>query len=139
VKSSLAAAVLLALFMAAGCTSSHHHHPGGKSCITEAQIEYVNEITVKAGEIFTIELPGNPTTGYTWNVQFCEDSPLLLETQEFIQENLGTVGSGGIFMWNFRAAKLGSCSLHFTYRRPWETVTPIDEHIFLVNVEQGVK
>ena len=136
---TLSAAVLLAFIMNTGCTSLHS---GCKGCIIlwqEAKIENVREITVKVGESFTIELPGNPTTGYTWEVEFCEDSPLLLEAQEFLQKNPGAVGSGGIFLWNFRATSLGSSALHLTYRRPWETVAPIDEYIFLVIVEQGTK
>ena len=137
--SALSVTVLLTFFAAVGCTSPH---PGGDGCIIleqETKIDNVREIRVKAGESFTIELPGNPTTGYMWEVESCEGSSLLLETQKFLEENPGVMGSGGIFAWNFRATSPGSCALHFIYRRPWETVAPIDEYMYLVTVTQGTE
>ena len=71
--------------------------------------------------------------------EFIESLIRLLEAQDFLVMNPGVMGSGGIFVWNFRATSPGSCALHFIYRRPWETAAPIDKYIYLVTVAQGTE
>ena len=80
------------------------------------------------GDSLTVRLPSNPTTGFNWEIA---QLPKLLEQigeQEFVPKTKGTgmVGVGGINIWKFQVKSFGDGVLGFIYRRPWETVPPID-------------
>jgi predicted secreted protein len=51
-----------------------------------------NEIEVKVGDSFAIELEGNPTTGYDWQLKFDSDTLELLD-QHYMQKG-GGLGAG---------------------------------------------
>ncbi|MBB6402977.1 protease inhibitor I42 family protein [Arthrobacter sp. AZCC_0090] len=88
----------------------------------------VHVITVKSGELFIIELPANPSTGYQWSVV---DVPHALELVEehFTPAITGTtaagvpaaVGSGGIHTFNFMANGTGEVEIQFDLKRVWES------------------
>jgi len=106
-------------------------------------------IPVKSGQNFTIELEGNPTTGYSWFLatpEKLQDSNLLKPTN--LKENhsgdyfqLGTsnknneseikrVGAGGIFHFKFLAGENnGHEKLTFVYKRPWAEEGKIEKSI----------
>ena len=75
-------------------------------------------IQVTASEEFALELEGNPTTGYTW--QITADSQVLeLLGQEFEASGEG-VGAGGQEVCHFRAVAPGQTEIACEYRRPWD-------------------
>jgi len=92
--------------------------------------------TVKAGELLSITLEANPSTGYAW--QAAEDQPALLNLVEAPiptsftgitaspavdpQEPLYGVPQPQVLA--FKALESGSASLTLVYRRPWEPVSP---------------
>jgi predicted secreted protein len=69
-----------------------------------------------------LTLPGNPTTGYSWQMSF---SPGL-----FVDDENGTyvpdatsgqvVGSGGKYIWNITAIASGEQRIEGIYKQPWE-------------------
>jgi inhibitor of cysteine peptidase len=76
-------------------------------------------IQVAVGEQFAVELTGNPSTGYTWQVRV--DGQLLeLLGQEFEPSGEG-VGAGGVEVFRFRAVAAGETEIACAYRRPWDT------------------
>jgi predicted secreted protein len=92
------------------------------------------DITHKAGDIFTVKIRGNPTTGYSWflqNINSIDTSaikPLNINekgsSQMYVsdQHEEGMVGVGGYYYFIFKA--LGSnvnITLKFKYVRTWET------------------
>jgi inhibitor of cysteine peptidase len=74
-------------------------------------------IRVAVGETFALALPGNPTTGYTWQLETDEEHLLLLG-QEFEPGKSG-VGSGGQEVFRLHAQAPGEVELACEYRRPW--------------------
>ncbi len=105
-------------------------------------------IPLKSGQKFTIELEGNPTTGYSWFLHTPEklqESNLLkplnlkdnntgdyysLGNKNNKQEEIERVGTGGIFHFKFIAGKKnGHEKLSFIYKRPWSEEDRIKKSI----------
>ena len=77
-----------------------------------------NPIQVAVGDEFAIELEGNPTTGYTWQIQ-TDSRHLALLGQEFEPGGKG-VGAGGREVFRFHVLASGEAEIDCEYRRPWD-------------------
>jgi predicted secreted protein len=91
------------------------------------------DITHKAGELFTVKIRGNPTTGFSWfleNVRKLDTSaikPLNVNedgsSQKYITDEHpeGMVGVGGYYYFIFKALKSNvNLTLNFIYKRSCE-------------------
>ncbi len=116
-----------ALFI--GCAAGFTHQ------VTEEQDD--SQIQVKLGDKLQVALKGNPTTGYAWEIAV--NNPNMLAPQgevEYQQEKTNLVGSGGTFLFTFKAIAKGNTSLKLIYRRPFEKdVPPIRDYQLNVQVE----
>ena len=83
-----------------------------------------SNFTISPGEELTLRLPGNPTTGYLWEV-LSNDSGLLEQKEEpvFVSDAIRT-GAGGQIKFLFVPRGIGSTRLKLVYRRPWEKEIP---------------
>ena len=74
----------------------------------------------------TVELEGNPTTGYTWVYTMSPEGILRELSNEYVPDKAGSgiVGSGGKFIFTFEAISPGETELVFSYLRPWELAVP---------------
>ena len=85
---------------------------------------YDGRVTVVLGQVFTVTLESNPSTGYRWE---------WVDHQDSIVEQMGQaqfkpcetgdpplVGAGGWESFDFKAVKQGQMTLKLAYRRPWE-------------------
>ena len=75
-------------------------------------------IQLAVGDRFAIELAGNPTTGYTWQVH-ADSQHLELLGQEFEPGGEG-VGAAGQEVFRFRVLAAGETEIACEYRRPWD-------------------
>jgi len=84
------------------------------------------EYSLKAGQSFTLSLPGNPTTGYSWTLAEPGDKDLLKLAGEGFQTGADSrlVGQGGTAWGKFTALKTGTTKIKLIYARPWESVQP---------------
>jgi len=89
------------------------------------------EIVVPKGESFVIELEGNPTTGYDWELQFDQDKIKDIDMQYVPASE--SVGAGGKKRFVLQAAKNGHVSVRAIYKRAWER-DPIDEKTFKIHI-----
>lgn len=71
------------------------------------------------GQIFTLQLPENPSTGYVWQVT---TSPGLQIIDSSFSNTCETkvVGCGGTRTWKLRGIAVGEQSFVGRYLRPWE-------------------
>lgn len=95
-------------------------------------------MTVKHGEIFTINLPSNPSTGYTNIISRIDPSFIKEIKKEFKpkQTKRGIVGAGGIDTFTFKAIKEGETKIMFEYVRPWEKpLEPARRDIYMVTIQ----
>ncbi len=82
-------------------------------------------VTLQAGDTLRVTLPGNPTTGYAWELSQVNDTLLKPQGElAFTPEGGDLVGAGGTFAIEFKAQEVGSTTLLFIYRRPFEADTP---------------
>ena len=77
------------------------------------------EIAASVGEPFVIELEGNATTGYQWELEF-DESDLKLLGDEYHPAGSGGVGSGGRHRFTHQPVAAGRASILARYKRPWE-------------------
>ncbi len=81
-------------------------------------------ITVSINDKFTIKLPSNPSTGYTWDFVSQPDAHFLtlISDKQYEQKKVPSrlVGQGGTDVWHFKALKAGQTTIDFIYKRPWE-------------------
>jgi inhibitor of cysteine peptidase len=82
-------------------------------------------VTLKVGETLQVLLEGNITTGFTWEI--AKNDANIIEPQgerEYQQENTNLVGSGGTFIFKFKAIEKGQTNLWLVYHRSFEKDNP---------------
>lgn len=94
--------------------------------------EEEEEITARAGETFVIEIEGNPTTGYLWELAEGDEHFRLIE-KDYAQPGSG-IGTATKERFVIKAVKTGSTTLAFKHRRPWETEV-LDTRTFRLRIE----
>ena len=99
--------------------------------ITVSEKDQGNTIEVKQNETLTIELEGNPTTGYTWEIA-PDSTPILqqIDDAEFKSDN-DAIGSAGTIIIKLKASTQGEGTLKLVYHRPWETDIPPEETFYI--------
>lgn len=97
----------------------------------------VEQIRAVAGKEFSITLPANHTTGYSWRLA----TPLAAATLDLIgnvyhESTSGKVGASGEEVWTFSAQTQGTVQLDFEYVRSFEkTASPAKTAKFSVVIE----
>jgi len=93
-------------------------------------------IELKVGDELEVTLPGNPTTGFQWEVSDV-DSVILtpIGDPEFVPAS-NAVGSGGQVTLRFEAVGTGQTELKLIHHRPFEeNVAPIQTFEVSVTVK----
>jgi inhibitor of cysteine peptidase len=81
-------------------------------------------VEMNIGGYLDLVLEGNPTTGYTWDAA-SKMSPVLKQAKEpEFKPKSKLIGSGGEFIFHYKAVKSGKTELKFAYHRPWEKQAP---------------
>lgn len=80
-------------------------------------------IELKQNSIFSITLPANPTTGYSWGLRTLPSQLMLLDSGYKQSDDCkpGMIGCGGDTTYTFKAVKKGTDKVEFQYGRQWET------------------
>ena len=78
-------------------------------------------INLHVGDGVKVTLAENPSTGYKWQF-LAKPEPICVIVNDAYVANtaIGTVGSGGVHNWEFRAVDKGTATVSLAYRRPWE-------------------
>jgi inhibitor of cysteine peptidase len=108
-------AIVLVSVLLAACASS-----SPEIRLTEKD----KKIGLKTGQVFTIALEGNPTTGYTWEPLGMDEKLLARLGDAVFQPESNAVGAGGVISLRFKAVSPGSATLTLVYQRPWEKGQP---------------
>jgi predicted secreted protein len=86
------------------------------------------------GQELVIELDGNPSTGYTWEVTRADGRILRQIGETEFQPQSQLLGAPGKQVLRFEAIGAGQTDLELVYHRPWEThIAPLNT--FSVQVE----
>jgi inhibitor of cysteine peptidase len=94
-------------------------------------------IIVNTGARFSIELPSNATTGYSWEFATPVDTGYLTVVKtDYINPDTTLQGAGGTQVWVFETVKPGSTTILLEYKRPWEVDVPaIQTVLFDVTIQ----
>ena len=70
----------------------------------------------------TVELEGNPTTGYVWGYRIANPDIVRDVASDYISAQLDddVVGVGGTYFFTFEGVAEGETEIVFDYHRPWE-------------------
>jgi predicted secreted protein len=79
---------------------------------------------VLRGEAFTIELEGNPSTGFTWEISEV-DLRILAPVGAPRFRPSGRLMGGGTTRFRFVAERSGETMVVLSYRRPWAPAEPL--------------
>lgn len=88
---------------------------------------------------FTIQLPSNPSTGYSWFLREYDSHLITPVSHSFQKQTLDRVGVPKMETWVFQAKKSAflvpkQTSLLFVYVRPWEANPPAKTILFKVSI-----
>ena len=72
---------------------------------------------------FTIQLAGNPTTGYSWNATTSPGLGILSSDYKENSHPEGMVGVGGVQTWVLETNDSGLYTFTAIYKQPWEPTT----------------
>jgi inhibitor of cysteine peptidase len=90
-------------------------------------------VTVHVGDTFQVHLPGNPTTGYTWEVVPSETPVCAMVGEPVFTPESDALGAPGVFEFTFEITSVGTEDLTLIYHRPWEEdVEPLDTYTLRV-------
>ena len=84
------------------------------------QADSGSTIAVHPGDTLEIVLPGNPTTGYTWEVKPGSEALLKQKDEPTFAPDSKALGSEGRMTFRFDVAAVGKGSLVLLYRRTFE-------------------
>jgi predicted secreted protein len=110
----------------------------GEDFTREAQV--LRQVEVKPGEVFTVAMDSNATTGFSWTEQATiADGNILKQTgHEYIapranDDNQPAAGMSGIEEWWFTTGQTGIITASMSYSHPWEGGEK-DVRIFVLTV-----
>lgn len=83
-------------------------------------------VVMTQGQECTLQLRSNPTTGYGWVLLPAEPERVRLLGSEFVRDASAAdgpprVGVGGVERFRLEARQAGEATLHWVYRRPWQS------------------
>jgi len=111
--------LVLIVLITASCGNSDTPQPS-PFVLTES--DSGSKVALKQGQIISVSLKSNPSTGYAWAI--VPGSELYLSQQgasEFVSDNSNIPGAGGVLTFKFMAIASGDCTLKLIYRQPWMT------------------
>ena len=93
-------------------------------------------IVSHVGSTFTITLPANRTTGYSWALEDPVNSAVVAyRLKLYSPDTPGVMGGPGEEKWTFAAVGRGRTLISLKYARPWErSAPPAKEALYVVVV-----
>ena len=106
------AALLLGLWPR-GADGVHRLDAGDDGAVVEAEV----------GERVSLELEGNPTTGYAWQVTAIDPAVLAPAGEPDYQSSSDAEGAGGLYTFYFDVVGAGETEVVLQYFPSWEEPT----------------
>jgi predicted secreted protein len=93
------------------------------------------QINVQKGQMLTITLAANPSTGYNWEVAQTEGAIMRQVGETEFQADSQLPGAPGKQTLRFESVAMGQMELRLVYHRPWETdVEPLETFTVQVTI-----
>lgn len=118
----------LSIAMTSGCATAQAPLP----VIDLTTVDATAPVQAQVGQVLSIRLTGNASTGYSWEWDEAAAAGVLVRERSAAKVDAAKpdapplVGSPSTQTWLFRAAAPGNAELRLDYRRPWEQgVAPV--------------
>lgn len=124
-KLTLFLSIIALAFAAAGCSKSARLPT--TVTLKQENDESSGKVSLVLGDTLVVELPGNMTTGFQWEVspiQPAETAGLAVVEGRYIPPQGGAVGAPGKFAYIFRTIHVGAQDVELIYRRSFEKDKP---------------
>ena len=123
-RTMLVFALLIPLLWLAACVPSAGVTSVAVSCDDfGAQPNVTRQMTAAAGNLFTVTLCSNATTGYKWSESAQISDPTVVQQMSHVAvgpQATDLIGAPGTEVWTFKALKKGASTISMDYSRPWE-------------------
>jgi inhibitor of cysteine peptidase len=109
----------------------------GGSVVTDlTEDQNGGQVALIVNDTLQVVLTGNISTGYTWETQNLDTTLLEQQGELTVTSTNKLAGSGGNFVFTFKALKTGVTHLRLIYHRPFEKNTS-PERIYevIVNIK----
>ena len=87
----------------------------------------------------TIELKGNPSTGYTWEAVLASENIVEISKDVKYLGGEGMVGAPSMFYFTVSSLSSGNTVLTLEYKRPWEEKEPLEKKAYNITVDKKGK
>ena len=109
------AAAVISVTMITGCMQA-----GSREAKKIIEKDSGKTIEMRVGSSILVDLPGNPTTGYMWEVSSMDRAVLQKIGDHKFSTNSNVIGAPGKVSMRFRVIGAGKTELVLAYRRSWE-------------------
>jgi len=92
--------------------------------------------TITENDKVIVELEGNPTTGFKWDMFYLEGGAILQDGEPSYEKDNSHHGKPGLYRFFYRGFQPGHAKLRFVYARHWETTNPKDSFNIQVRVHR---
>lgn len=87
----------------------------------------------------TIELKGNPSTGFTWISTLSSENVVTVSKDVKYLGAEGMVGAPSMFYFTVSSLASGNTILTLEYKRPWEEKEPLEKKVYNITVDKKGK
>ena len=87
----------------------------------------------------TIELKGNPSTGFTWISTLSDENIVEVSKDVKYRGSEGMVGAPSMFYFTVRSLSVGNTVLTLEYKRPWEEKESLEKKVYNITVDEKGK
>ena len=122
--------MILFLSLLVGCDD------GSADALVVTQAQDGETVELVKGKTLTVELAGNPTTGYEWTLARIDAAFLRLADSSYAPDS-SAIGSGGLYAFRFEALHAGATTLGLVYRRSWEPTDADPTFTLTVNIQDA--
>lgn len=81
--------------------------------------DHDRSVDAAVGDMITLRLPENPTTGYRWELTVSDRSVITRADDEYLSGGEAS-GSGGVHRFELQAHSAGTARVALQLRRAWE-------------------
>lgn len=92
----------------------------GAAAVELSEQDNGQSVEVASGEKITITVEGNPTTGFSWEVDEIDAAVAELVGEPGYKSDSKALGSGGVYTFTFKAINVGTTNIKLIYHRSWE-------------------
>lgn len=82
------------------------------------------QVSTQPTQNYTVKLPSNATTGYSWFIKSYDSNWLTLQSHQYVAPQTNRVGAGGYEIWVFAPTHAfkapHAIPVTFVYARSWE-------------------